>query len=161
MASIGLLGFIKGASKVGLDALERRDEAEQELKKQKLLEQLRMATNKELYAYKDELDSKHIDKDQTTADLSSGKKTYRDANGNIVRQDDLTDVERATMQGEIEKPDLYRQKSLADIAQSKASAASSYASANYSRKAAANIGKKDSPDGSETTDFTRRAMNYV
>ena len=38
---IGTLGFLKGASKVTLDSIEAREEAERELKKQKQLEQFR------------------------------------------------------------------------------------------------------------------------
>lgn len=57
MASTALLGFLKGASAQGLDSLNARKAAEAEERKQKLLAQLRVDTEKEMALFTEELPS--------------------------------------------------------------------------------------------------------
>lgn len=57
MASTALLGFLKGASAQGLDSLNARKAAEAEERKQKLLAQLRVDTEKEMAIFAEDLPS--------------------------------------------------------------------------------------------------------
>jgi hypothetical protein len=144
MANLGILGFLKGASNVALDRLEARDKAEQEIKKEKMLMELRLSTNKELEDYKDLLESKNVDKDLSSTDLTSGKRILRNSKGTIIGEQGLTDTEKTMTQGSLDKLALDQEATRANIDQSKASAEASRASAGYSRVAAANYGKSKS-----------------
>lgn len=57
MASTALLGFLKGASAQGLDSLNARKAAEAEERKQRLLAQLRVDTEKEMEIFAEDLPS--------------------------------------------------------------------------------------------------------
>jgi hypothetical protein len=148
MASIGVLGFLKGASNVALDRLEARDKAEQEIKKEKMLMELRLSTNKELEDYKDLLESKNVDKDLSSTDLAGGKRILRNSKGTIIGEQGLTDTERAATQGSLDKLSLDQEATRANIEQSKASAANSRASARYHDAATA-----DKTSDSEPSDL--------
>jgi hypothetical protein len=155
MASVGVLGFLKGASNIALDRLEARDKAEQEIKKAKMLEELRLSTNKELEDYKDLLESKNVDEDQSSIDLAGGKRILRNKKGETIGERGLTDTERSATQGSLDKLALDQEATRANIEQSKASAEASRASAGYSRVAAANYGKSKSGglDAEDATDM--------
>ena len=154
MASLFGLGFLKGAATSGLDRLEKRDEAERELRKEKLLQQVRLETQKDLADYEDLLNSKKVSKDLSSPDYGSGKYNMRNSKGEDIGSRDLTqseidDYNRSNekeklgldkIRGEIEdrQVDNARQERLtnAQIGSYNASADSSRASAEATRKAA-------------------------
>lgn len=84
-----LAGFVSGASKYGLDQLSRQQEEEREIRKLKLLEQLRKDTAKEMAEFQDQLNRKKPDKDMSTDDLTTGKRTLRNEYGEEVGSLDL------------------------------------------------------------------------
>lgn len=68
MSSI-LAGFVKGASGQALDRLEKREDAELEMKKAAMLEQLRKETAKELAEFEENLPSAKLSRAQTEQNM--------------------------------------------------------------------------------------------
>ena len=108
MAGFGSLiaGFVKGASDYGVDQIKRRQDAEQEIEKAKLLERLRLDTQKELETFREQLTANDVDKDLSSPDFARGKLVFRNKKGDITRERDLTadeiqahklDTEKATL----------------------------------------------------------------
>lgn len=93
MASLFGLGFVKGAATTGLDRLEKRDEAERQLRKEKLLQQVRLETQKDLADYEDLLNSKKVSKDLSSPDYESGTYKMRNSKGEDIGSRALTDSE--------------------------------------------------------------------
>lgn len=153
MASIGWLGFAKGASKAGLDAIVSREEEEAKKKLLDLQEKLRRETSE--IEFKRDV-KREIDKEERALtrpkdnilDPVSGKVRIVDSMGRQVS-------EREAAQSELEEYNLKKQEGLlgldvkrANINQSNASADASRASAGYSRKAASQLGLDGSGGGS-------------
>lgn len=61
-------GAVKGVSKYGLDQIEQRQEEEREVRKAKLLNDLRMSTEKELSTFQYDLKKGEADKNFSSAD---------------------------------------------------------------------------------------------
>jgi hypothetical protein len=83
-------GFVKGASDYGVDQIRRRQDAEQEIEKQKLLEKLRLDTEKEMATFRDKLDSTDVDKGISSPDYARNKLVYRNKKGDVISERDLT-----------------------------------------------------------------------
>lgn len=157
MASLFGLGFLKGAATTGLDRLEKREDYDRDLRKEKLLQQVRLETQKELANYEDLLSSAKASKDFSSPDYQSGKYTLRNAKGEQIGERDLTQAEKDEfslgqekeklgldkIRGEIADrgADNARQERLANaqIGSYNASAESSRASAAATRKGMAGL----------------------
>ena len=101
MASLFGLGFLKGAATTSLDRLEKRDEAEREMRKQELLAKVRLETARDLADYEDLLASRKVDKNLSSADYDSGEFVNRNMKGEEIGRRTLTQDEitaRATEQ---------------------------------------------------------------
>lgn len=138
-------GFVKGASDYGVDQIKRRQDAEQELEKQKLLEKLRLDTQEELATFQDKLTSGDVEKGISSPDYARNKLVYRNKKGEVISERDLTpdeiqahDLETKTSQAALdntqsaiasrahddaiqgERLALDRQRTSAEIAESNA-----------------------------------------
>lgn len=98
--------FIKGAADEGLDGLRERRRADAEIKKAKLLEQLRVETAKDLENFKLEIERKKVDKSQTQYDLGQGKKKLYNDEGTLIGTADMTDTEKSEFSNKAEKDKL-------------------------------------------------------
>lgn len=112
MASIGLLGFAKGASKVALDRMEAREEADREIKKQEALERLRSETAKELADYNR---MHNPNEAMTSVDYESGKVTTRNAKGAVIGERAITAAEKAAEEARARKATLDEERIRAEM----------------------------------------------
>lgn len=85
-------GAVRGASKYGLDQMEQRQEEEREIRKAKLLEDLRMSTAKELATFEYNLKSGEADKNFSSAD--EDYYILRNSQGKEVGRRQLTATEK-------------------------------------------------------------------
>lgn len=77
-----LAGFAKGATGYALDRMEKREDAELEMKKAQMLEQLRKETAKDLAEFEENLPSAKLRRAQTEQNMEMDrKKEARDAEG--------------------------------------------------------------------------------
>jgi len=147
MASLGMLGFISGASKQGIAQLDRREEADRDMKKTVFAEQLRRDTAKYMMDLENIQKAGQSDKDNTQIDYERGVKILKNNKGETIREvpltaaekEDRTMAKRALDADTSVKEQTAKYKgleSMANIEQSRASAAASYASAENSRASA-------------------------
>lgn len=84
-----LAGFTKGVANYGLKAIEQNQQEEREMRKVKLLEQLRKDTEKEMAEFRDQLNKRKPDPRMSTDDLTTGKRTLRNEYGEDLGAVDL------------------------------------------------------------------------
>lgn len=118
MASIGLLGGLRGASKVALDRMQDREEAERELKKQQDLERLRAETQKELEDY-NRLSTPN--EAMSSIDYETGRVTLRGQGGNVIGERAVNASEKAAYEAKQRKASLDEEADRLRIASSKQS----------------------------------------
>jgi hypothetical protein len=94
MASSFLTNFIGGVADYGLDQIKTRQANEQEMKKAKMLAQLRLETDKELATFTNDLEQQNTDSKASGPDLQQGVYIYRDKQGNEKSRRPLTDTEK-------------------------------------------------------------------
>lgn len=113
MASAALQGFIKGFANTTLDSIQRREAYDMELRKAKMLEELRTEQAKELADYQELLNRKKVDKNLTSADYTSGKRTLRNEYGETIGTTDIDpyEMETAKMSREKDRLDLENTRS--------------------------------------------------
>lgn len=116
MASTALLGFIKGASGEALDSLHRREQADEELRKQQLLEKLRLETEQEMAVFRDKLDAGKVDAQLSSDDYTGGKRILRNNRGEQIGSVDLTDDEKNTHKMALDKENLGMENTRSEIA---------------------------------------------
>lgn len=146
------LGFVGGAANYGAKQIEDRQKSEEELRKEKMLMELRVQTEKEMAVFNHDLTQHDTDSKQSGPDLATGKYIYRDSDGNVRSTRDLTDSEKTALtqdqsKGNLELDNLKSQissrahddsisdqrlsldkvQTAASVAASRASAAHSYA----------------------------------
>lgn len=161
MASLGFLGALAGASGQALDAIKTRQDQEREDRKMRMLEELRRDTAVYLADYKEQLDKKHVDKDLSSFDPTTGEFVSRNQEG--------TELGRRAdpgMKAQYDFEQQKNQKSLlaldANIRQSDAAADSSRASASLARKSLAAQDEDTSPTiMSRANEITYRQKNVV
>lgn len=106
MASAFLTNFIGGVADYGLDQIKTRQAAEAELKKTKLLNQLRMETEKEMAVFNNNLQEQNTDNKASGPDLQAGVYIYRDKQGNEKSRRALTDTEKKEYALDMQKGQL-------------------------------------------------------
>lgn len=171
------LGFVGGAANYGANQIQQRQKDEQELKKEKLLMDLRAQTEKDMEVFKHDLTQHDTDARMSGPDLATGKYIYRDSDGNQTSSRDLTETEKKDLQQNLDKGDLEvqnikstiasrahddalgdqrlsldRAQTAASIESSRASADNSRASAEYTRASldgTKNSGLHGSPTGGD------------
>lgn len=84
-----LAGFTKGVAGYGLQALQKNQDEEREMRKIKLLEQLRKDTEKEMLEFREQLNKRKPDPRMSTDDLTTGKRTLRNEYGEDIGAVDL------------------------------------------------------------------------
>lgn len=100
------LGFVGGAANYGAAQINQRQQDERELKKEKLLMELRAQTDKDLEVFKHDLTQHDTDARMSGPDLATGKYIYRDSDGNQTSSRDLTDSEKQDLKNNLAKGDL-------------------------------------------------------
>lgn len=144
---VGWLGFAKGASKAGLDAIVAREEEDSRKKLAELQEKLRRETSE--IEFKRDV-RREIDREERALtkpkdnvfDPVTSKVRILDSMGRQVGERDATQAERDKYNLDMESERLGLDVKRANIRQSDAAAAASLASADYSRKAAGAVGKE-------------------
>jgi hypothetical protein len=106
MASSFLTNFVGGVADYGLDQIKSRQAAEADLKKTKLLNQLRTETEKEMAVFNNNLQEQNTDSKASGPDLVQGVYIYRDKNGTEKSRRPLTDTEKKEMALEVQKGEL-------------------------------------------------------
>lgn len=144
---VGWLGFAKGASKAGLDAIVAREEEDSRKKLAELQEKLRRETSEIEFKRNVKRDEEVFKRDlakpkDNVFDPVTGKFRILDSMGRQVGERDATQAEKDKYNLDMEGEKLGLEVKRANINQSNASAEASRASAGYSRAAAANVGKK-------------------
>jgi hypothetical protein len=125
-------GFLAGASGQALDFMKSRQDDERELRKTKMLQELRRDTAVFLADYKEKLDEGKVDKDLSGFDSSTGEYVSRDNRGREVgRRADPGMAQDLDYKRKMQGLQLDAQR--ANIDQSRASAEASRASAARSR----------------------------
>lgn len=149
-----IAGFVKGASEYGADQIKQRQAAEQELQKTKLLESLRLDTEKEMATFKDNLDKNDVSKDMSSPDYTSGKLVYRNKNGDIVGGRQLTPDEIQAHSMDQQKDSLGLDNIRSEMAARTQSAANDSARLGLDRQRvgieAANSKREAAKDGLDT-----------
>lgn len=123
MADYGraLTGFVKGFADTGLEGLRSRQKEEADIRKAKLLSQLKLETSKELAEFEVDIANRRVDKQQTQFDLGAGKKRLYNTEGTMIGEQDLTDYEKQQLSREGEKSSLELQNIRSQIAERGAS----------------------------------------
>lgn len=101
-----LAGFVKGAADYGADQIKQRQAAEQEMAKTKMLEQLRLETEKEMATFRDNLDNNKVSKDLSTPDYTNGKVVFRNAKGDVISERPMTPDELQAHSMDVQKDQL-------------------------------------------------------
>src|SRR6476659_152773 len=109
------LGFVGGAANYGANQIQERQKDERELKKEKLLMELRAQTDKDLEVFKHDLTQHDTDARMSGPDLATGKYIYRDSDGNQTSSRDLTDTEKTEIKQNLGKGDLELQNLTSQI----------------------------------------------
>jgi hypothetical protein len=117
-------GFVKGASDYGVDQIKRREDAEQEIKKQALLEKLRLDTEKEMATFRDKLDQGNVEANISSPDYTRNKLVYRNKKGEVVSERDLTPDEVQAHNQDSQKATLELSATQASIANTNSAIAS-------------------------------------
>lgn len=91
------LGFLGGAADYGAKQIEDRQKSDEEMRKEKMLQELRLQTEKEMAVFSHDLTTHDTDAKQSSPDLSTGKYIYRDSDGNVTSTRDLTDSEKTAL----------------------------------------------------------------
>lgn len=99
-------GFVKGAADYGADQIKQRQDAERDMQKAKLLESLRLDTQKELATFQDNLDNKKVSKDLSTPDYTNGKVVFRNAKGDVISERPMTPDEMQAHSMDVQKDQL-------------------------------------------------------
>ena len=103
---IGTLGFLKGASSTWKDSLDKREEAEREIAKIKMIEKLRREDEKIVHDRNVEEADSRIDEKLTKVDYDTGVRTYYNHKGVEIKKDTLTAAELAAYKRNVEKETL-------------------------------------------------------
>lgn len=115
----GLAGFAKGAADYTVDSIRDQQKAEQEIKKMKLLEELRVATEERMSTFRENLLRNRADKD--LSGLEGDEFVMRDAEGKEKSRRAATADEKEARQRARDKDDLSKRQGEASIRQSEAS----------------------------------------
>lgn len=139
MASIGMLGFVKGASRTALDAIDKREEEDSKKKLFELQERLRRETSEIEFKRAEAAQIAKEERELTRPkdnkyDPATGKVKIFDSMGRIVSERDATKAERDEYDLGMQDKSLSLDVKRADIRQRDASA-------NYSNQAAKHVGR--------------------
>lgn len=115
----GLASFAKGASDYTVDSIRDQQKADQEIKKMKLLEDLRVATEERMATFRENLARGRADKD--LSGLEGDEFVMRDAEGKEKSRRAATADEKEARQRGRDKDDLSKRQGEASIRQSEAS----------------------------------------
>jgi hypothetical protein len=129
-----IAGFVKGASDYGADQIKQRQEADRELQKTKLLEQLRLDTEKEMAVFRDNLDNKKVSKELSSPDYTRGKLVFRNAKGDVTSERDLTPDELQAHSMDTQKDQLGLDNVRSEIGARASSAANDSARVGLDRQ---------------------------
>jgi hypothetical protein len=150
-------GAVKGVSKYGLDQLEQRQEEEREVRKAKLLNDLRMSTEKELATFEYDMKSKLGDKAFSSAD----EKDF------IIRNSEGKEVgRRALTAAEIQERNMSLDKDRLDVenvrSQISSRARDDARQDRYTNASIANMNKKSSSlDGSDDGESSSNPNSFA
>lgn len=137
-----LMGALAGASGQALQAQQDRDDEEREIRKARLLEQLRKDTAIDLAEFQEGLEAKKVDDKMSGFSEDTGEYIMRNSKGEeISRRPDAGMAKDAEFGRK--KDALSLDVAQANIDQSRASADASRASAGYSRKLTSLAGTED------------------
>lgn len=159
--NLGMLGFLAGASKTALDSIQSRENDEREIKKAKMMEQMKLETAKYLANFDDLLASKHPDNAMTEIDYEKGTETLKNRDGKVLSVGQLSQAKKEEHDLGLRKEESGLAKDAASIRSLDASAASSYSSQRLQDRTDPNIRSGGSSSKAPTDAERADALFYL